>query len=48
MNRLEHFILKGIRQLSIMLAVNSLYQASTLFTYQPTMDDTLKKELMDF
>lgn len=44
---LQNYILKKISTLAIITAVNSLSQASTLFTYQPHVDERLKWELMN-
>lgn len=45
MMNLHVFILKGISKMASCLAYRTIAQASTLFTYQPKVDDQLKMQL---
>lgn len=47
MKNLETEILKTVSSLAKALAVSSLSEASTIFTYQPKMNEELKSQLTE-
>ena len=47
MKNLETEILKTVSTLARTLAVGSLCEASTIFTYQPEMNEELKSQLKE-
>ncbi|WOO38585.1 cyclic lactone autoinducer peptide [Anaerocolumna sp. AGMB13020] len=45
MKKIMRTILKGTSSMAISMAVNSLAQASTIFTHQPKVDEELNNQL---
>lgn len=45
MEKIQNYLLKLSSSLALTLAAGSISEASTLFTYQPKIDDDLKSQL---
>ena len=45
MKKIMNVLLRGTSSLALLLALTSIAQASTLFTHQPLVDESLNEQL---